>query len=77
MNKIKLPIPADVTRCLAHGSKVGEWCQHNETCARHITIRHDSAETNKTSDVRYTVCSDERYMLYMPINGMPTLGGRE
>lgn len=66
---ITLPLPNDMTRCLAHGDYVDEWCHKRDTCARHLTIREDSM--NVYGFLQYRACSNEVMASYIPIEGFP------
>lgn len=53
-----IPLPADYTRCLAHTAHKNEWCPRRETCARHLTIRHDKFDGSLHVKERLCVSSE-------------------
>lgn len=55
---INIPLPADYTRCLAHTAHKNEWCPRRETCARHLTIRHDKFDGSLHIKERLCVSSE-------------------
>ena len=63
-----LPLPASMTRCLAHDGRLGQACQKADQCARHLTIRHP-AEPVTDPDLRteYKVCADNSRQLFIAV----------
>lgn len=69
MTPITLPLQPDVARCLAHGDKVGDWCNLRYRCARHETIKHDPASID--ADTKMRACTSETMAGFLPIEGFP------
>ena len=65
-----LPLPASMTRCLAHDGRLGQTCQKADQCARNLTIRHP-LEPFDHPDLQqqppHKLCSDERYSSYLAV----------
>lgn len=67
---IELPLPPGLTRCLGRISvRPRQYCGLVDECARHITIRHDSAKSSPP--VKDLCCSNEDLALYIPLAGFP------
>lgn len=66
---ITLPLPETINRCLAHGDKVGEWCDRRLTCACHETIKHDRGLNTATA---YRKCMTDAFAAYLPVDGFNT-----
>ncbi len=72
---IKLPLPADMKRCLGHPEgwqavqAPDQWCPERETCARHKTIAVDPFDGTCTVVPR--ACVSELMAAYIPIEGFP------
>lgn len=62
----QLPLDPQINRCLAHGHKVGEWCERRYTCACHETIKHDAGIS---APAAYRKCTSDLYAAYLPIDG--------
>lgn len=69
MTPIKLPLPPDFSRCLAHDDKVGEWCERRYLCARHETIKYDQPSIEANTKMR--ACTSELMAGFLPIEGFP------
>lgn len=61
-----LPLDKSINRCLAHGDKVGEWCERRYQCACHETIKHDMGIN---APAAYRKCSNDTYASYIPMVG--------
>jgi hypothetical protein len=70
MTPIILPLPPDVARCLAHGDKVGDWCDLRYRCARHETIKYDAPRIH-AADTKMRACTSETMAGFLPIEGFP------
>lgn len=61
-----LPLPACMTRCLAHDGRLGQTCPKSDQCARHLTIRHpDEPVANPDLRTEYKACADTSYQLFI------------
>jgi hypothetical protein len=59
----------DVSRCLAHGYKHGEWCPKRYECARHEAIGKDARPSDS---VVYRACDhSDSYAMHIPLTGFP------
>lgn len=65
---IPLPLGEEINRCLAHGIHINDPCERRETCACHMTIKHDRGLNTKTV---YRKCNSDLYAAYMPLDGWP------
>jgi len=61
-----IALPNDVSRCLAHGNKVGEWCEKRHQCARHESIKTDRTAVPTI----YRACDfTGNFLLHIPLEG--------
>ena len=65
---IALPIMRDMTRCLGHGIKHGEFCERVNDCARNATIKHDLPGQYSTDN---RACTSELMAAHVPLAGFP------
>lgn len=61
-----LPLDPQINRCLAHGDKVGDWCERRYQCACHETIKHDRGIK---APAAYRKCSSDLYVAFIPLVG--------
>ena len=68
---IALPLSSDINRCLAHGHKVGEWCENRHNCAAHQTIKHDLPlwQAGHNLATMNRKCWTENWAGYLPLEG--------
>ena len=64
---VTLPLPVDVSRCLGHGDRKGEWCIHSNECARHLTISHLSEPWSEIDAPLYRACSNVEFICFMGV----------
>lgn len=63
---VALPLDPQINRCLAHGDKVGEWCDRREQCACHETIKHDRGINVPAA---YRKCMTDNFASFIPLEG--------
>ena len=61
----KLPLQADISRCLGHGDKKGEWCSRYRTCARNQTCIHIDEPLDEAKPPYYRMCSENSFASFM------------
>lgn len=71
---VALPLDAQINRCLAHGDKVGDWCDRREQCACHITIKHDRGIS---APAAYRKCMTDNFAAFIPLEGFPDRDAEE
>ena len=64
-NLVKIPLLADVSRCLGHNGRLGDACAKRDLCARHVTISHREEPWDKVSPPYYRMCSDDKYVCFI------------
>ncbi len=67
---MSLLLPAEETRCLAHGQPTGGkglsfWCDRRDECARHVSIRTDPFDG--TCVVQSRLCVDGGKDHFIPL----------
>lgn len=62
---MRLPLPTDYARCLAHTAHKNEWCPRRDTCARHLTIRHDKLDGSL--HVKERLCVSSEFEQFAPV----------
>ena len=65
---IPLPLDQSINRCLAHGEKVGDWCERRDNCACHETIKHDRGIH---APAAFRKCRTDLYSAHLPLEGFP------
>lgn len=65
LQKITLPLPADVSRCLGHNGRLGNTCPKRDECARHLTISHRKEPWTEVKAPYYRMCSDDNYLSFL------------
>lgn len=67
MHQTKLPLEANIQRCLGHGHKPREWCDRINDCARNATLQHDGTANN----ISNRACTSDLMAGYIPLDGFP------
>lgn len=62
----QLPLESSINRCLAHGDKVGDWCEKRYECACHETIKHDAGIH---APAAYRKCFTPAFAAFIPMDG--------
>jgi hypothetical protein len=62
---VTLPLHPDVSRCLGHGARKGEWCEKANNCARHMTIHRIDEQWEQATPPYYRACSNDEFLLFM------------
>ena len=59
------PLDDDFIRCLAHTTHKCDWCPRRDSCARNLTIRHDSPSC--PAQVRPRLCTSDNYEMFIAV----------